>query len=125
MQLTKKQIYIIVGVVVLIIALIIIRAKVKQSKANKEPETIDTEATDVTPNDTFPLKKGKRGKRVEQLQIWLVQKYGAKFPQYGVDGIWGNETEEAVNKHLKRDNVSQEYWNKMEGVTNIVTNNFK
>jgi hypothetical protein len=125
MQLTKKQIYIIVGVVVLIIALIIIRAKVKQSKANKEPETIDTEATDVTPNDTFPLKKGKRGKRVEQLQTWLVQKYGAKFPQYGVDGIWGNETEEAVNKHLKRDNVSQEYWNKMEGVTNIVTNNFK
>ena len=124
MNLTRNQkILIAVGIVVLIIAVLLLRKKFKNT--DEVSETIDTEAEDVTANDTFPLKKGKRGKRVEQLQIWLVQKYGAKFPQFGVDGIWGNETEEAVTKHLKRDNISQDYWNKMEGITNIITNQFK
>lgn len=128
MKLTKQQIYIIAGVVLLVIALVIIRARIKKAREEKEL-TVDGVAEDVTQTDTFPLKKGKRGKRVEQLQMYLIRKYGASFPQFGVDGIWGNETEMMVQKHLKRDNVSEDLWSKLtvddKHISTFVTNKFR
>jgi hypothetical protein len=127
-KLTRNQKIIAVAVVV---ALLLTAYFVfgRKKKNNDDVKTIDIDAEDVTQNDTFPLKKGKRGKRVEQLQMYLVRKYGASFPKWGVDGIWGDETDGNVQKFLKRDNVSQDFFNKLnvDGVliSSYVTNNFK
>jgi hypothetical protein len=67
------------------------------------------------PNDSFPLKKGSCGKRVEQLQQYLIKQFGAKFSLYGVDGKWGDETDAIIRKYiLKNDpySISEEYFNK-------------
>lgn len=57
----------------------------------------------------FPMKKGSTGKGVEQLQRYLNQKYSAGLR---VDGDWGDKTETAVQTYLKRDNISEEVYNK-------------
>jgi hypothetical protein len=67
------------------------------------------------PNDSFPLKFGKCGKRVEQFQMYLVREYGAKFSTYGVDGKWGDETELLANKFIIKNapfTISEDYFNK-------------
>jgi hypothetical protein len=67
------------------------------------------------PNDTFPLKYGKCGKRVEQFQMYLIREFGAKFSQYGVDGKWGDETETLANKYIIKNapfTISEDYFNK-------------
>jgi hypothetical protein len=129
---TKQKVLIGVGIVLLILAIIYIRKVLKERAEEKAADsgTIGVDArTPLVANDSFPLKRGKRGKRVEQLQMYLVRKYGASFPQWGVDGIWGDETEGNVQKFLKRDNVSQDFFNKLnvDGVliSSYVTNNFK
>ncbi len=51
-----------------------------------------------TRNDNFPLKRGSYGARVKELQLVLL-KYDANIlPQYGVDGDFGAETENALLK---------------------------
>jgi hypothetical protein len=127
---TKQKIFIGVAILLAIFGIIYVRKVLKERKEAKgdlgEPETIDTKAVDVTPNDSFPLKRGKRGKRVEQLQIWLLQNKGAQFPQFSIDGIWGAETEGNVKKFLNRDNISEDYWNKTNPpMSAIKTNIFK
>ncbi len=58
---------------------------------------------------TFPLRLGSEGKEVEQLQRFLAKRYGAKFPEYGFDGKFGEpETLPNVKKHLGREEVSEE-----------------
>lgn len=67
------------------------------------------------PNDTFPLKYGKCGKKVEQFQMYLIKNFGAKFSQYGVDGKWGEETETMANKFITKNapfTISEEYFTK-------------
>lgn len=75
-------------------------------------------------NDSFPLKKGKYGKRVEQLQMWLLKNHGSQFPKFGIDGKFGDETLSELQKATKRDNVSEEYFNKA-GMGNIKTTIYK
>ena len=57
------------------------------------------------PNDDFPLKLGSKGKRVEQLQVYLLKNYGAA-------GIVTNEfntiTHERVLKFLKVDEITEQ-----------------
>lgn len=65
------------------------------------------------PKDTtepiFPLRVGSEGKEVEQLQRFLAKRFGAKFPEYGFDGKFGEpETLPVVKKHLGREEVSEE-----------------
>lgn len=74
--------------------------------------------------DDFPLKKGRCGKRVEQLQMHLIRQYGAQFSVWGVDGKFGDETEALVLKFLKKDSVSEEYFNKT-GMASLITNIYK
>jgi hypothetical protein len=67
------------------------------------------------PNDSFPLKYGKCGKRVEQFQIYLIRTYGAQFSTYGVDGKWGDETETIAKKFILKNepfSISEDYFNK-------------
>jgi hypothetical protein len=54
--------------------------------------------TPTPKNDNFPLKRGSYGARVKELQLVLL-KYDANIlPQYGVDGDFGAETENALLK---------------------------
>ncbi len=75
------------------------------------------------PNDSFPLKYGKCGKRVEQFQIYLIKTYGAQFSTYGVDGKWGDETEAIAKKFILKNEpftISEEYFSKT-GMAYITT----
>ncbi|HEX8546144.1 MAG TPA: hypothetical protein VF691_04230 [Cytophagaceae bacterium] len=74
--------------------------------------------------EVFPLKKGKQGKEIEQLQTFLLTKYGAQFPKWGIDGNWGEETETNVIKFLKKDTVSKIYFEKA-GIGRYKTNKYK
>lgn len=50
-------------------------------------------------NDYFPLAKGSRGTLVKDLQSALMVLYPNSLPQFGADGIWGAETENALKKN--------------------------
>ena len=65
-------------------------------------------------SSVFPLKKGSEGKRVAQLQRYLINEKGANLSKYGVDGIWGTETEAVVTEKLGRNNVSKDFFIKTE-----------
>ncbi len=56
------------------------------------------------PDDNFPLRMGSVGKRVEQLQAFLVRKFGANVVG---NGIWDEKTQIAVEKHLKQKEISK------------------
>ncbi len=113
----KNKKIIVIAVVAAIVLAIIYFVLIKKSP----DETTMVGA--VTPA-TFPLKKGSRGKEVEQLQSYLLKTYGAQFPISGIDGIWGDETEANVQKWLKKDNVSKESYDKW-GLDAIKTTVFK
>jgi hypothetical protein len=100
---TKK--YLIWSAIALIVFIAIYFLFLKKDKE----ETIDLGEAVIDP---FPLKKGSRGKEVEQLQMYLLKEYGASFPMFGVDGIWGDETDANVKKFLNRDNISKEVYQK-------------
>ena len=50
-------------------------------------------------NDNFPLAKGSRGTLVKGLQSALMILYPNSLPKFGADGIWGNETENALKSN--------------------------
>jgi len=67
------------------------------------------------PDDSFPLKYGKCGKRVEQFQLYLIKNYGAQFSTYGVDGKWGDETDMLAKRYILKNepfSISEDYFNK-------------
>jgi hypothetical protein len=67
---------------------------------NPTPNTNTNTNTTPNPtkNDNFPLKRGSYGARVKELQLVLL-KYDANIlPQFGVDGDFGAETENALLK---------------------------
>jgi len=53
------------------------------------------------------MKKGARGPEIERLQR-LLMALGFGLPKYGVDGIFGAETEEAVNAFKKAAGLPQD-----------------
>jgi hypothetical protein len=129
LQSIKKSTWITLGVVLvlLVAAWYFLYYRKKQQEITEAPEKpLDSLETvdETTATDAFPLKKGRKGKRVEQLQTYLLKTYGAQFTSYGIDGIWGDETESLVMKFLKKDTVSEEYFYKV-GMDKIVTTKFK
>jgi hypothetical protein len=57
----------------------------------------------------YPIKKGvSKRKEVYDMQVKLVNDYGANVGSKGPDGDWGTATETAVMKHLKT-NVFNSY----------------
>ena len=105
-----------------------IRKKDEESKgesADMETQPLENTSFDWTSaNDNFPLKLGSKGDKVKSLQTWLINVGGAKLKN-GVDGKFGKETETALVSFKQRDNVSQDYWDKiglnvyMSGVAKI------
>lgn len=107
MDAKKKKIIIVLVIVALIAAIIYWYIKGGKKTDDKEEETPNTSTT------VFPLKMGSRGKEVEQLQIYIFKEYGAKTSITGaIDGIWGVLTNDAVKKHLLKDNVSKDSYDK-------------
>lgn len=81
-------------------------------KINKDEEETDTDTDSGTKSDdpsgtttvtqstnTFPLKKGSRGSRVKELQKLLVCYGNLPKNQGEIDGIWGSNTQAAMEKH--------------------------
>lgn len=60
-------------------------------------------------SDEFPLRLGSKGPRVERLQIWLMRNFGRTAP---VNGIFDEETQNKVIKHLKTKIVGSELYNR-------------
>lgn len=76
-----------------------------EEKKKTEAELI----AEVENDSVFPLKVGKEGKRVEQLQKYILSECDKDaLPVHNVDGIFGNETMSACLKCFQRDNVSKE-----------------
>lgn len=64
---------------------------------NPEPNPDPTDPV-VSPSstDNFPLKRGSKGARVIELQKYILKKDPKALPKFGVDGIFGKETEDAL-----------------------------
>lgn len=73
-----------------------------KSQLNDVSSKQETNSTQY--NDSFPLRIGSVGKRVEQLQIFLKSKWNW---QGRADGKWGNETQKAVENYFKQKEISQ------------------
>ena len=132
-----KTIAWIVGITLLIILLLILTRK--KSKAQQKsslpsgdssenetalaPSNIEDNISEQESNP-FPLKFGKRGKEVEQAQMYLLKKYGAQFPKFGIDGVWKGETEENMVNHLKKNTISKDFFYKV-GMDKFKTTKFK
>jgi hypothetical protein len=133
----KKGLLIGLAVVLLLVAVVLIVRKRRKAKAAATPaqfspvvETSGNEAQPsgnvaeakevALPSDAFPLQRGSRGKRVEQLQLLLIKKYGAKFPLHGTDGKWGAETENNVQKFLQVSQVDEKLF-----TTNLRAQDYK
>jgi hypothetical protein len=58
------------------------------------------------------LKPGAVGPEVEALQSFLVSEHGAQFPA-GITGNFDGHTQAAVARHLRRDAISEAFFNKV------------
>jgi peptidoglycan hydrolase-like protein with peptidoglycan-binding domain len=83
----------------------------ESADTNTEP-LIDAPFDWSSANDAFPLKLGSMGDKVKRIQTWLTNVAGAKLKN-GIDGKFGTETESALVAFKQRDNVSQDYWEKL------------
>jgi hypothetical protein len=76
-----------------------LNANIEKIKQEPKMPSVENEA-----NDDFPLSYGSKGKRVEQLQAFLVKHYGADVI---ANGTWDEKTQTAVEKHLKQQKISK------------------
>jgi hypothetical protein len=126
-KLTRRQRLIVAVVVLALVAAVAVfvyrRRKAAQAAASApvagEAKVLPLVAAPALfsdcPNDSFPLKFGKCGKRVEQFQLYLIKQFGAQFSTYGVDGKWGEETEMLAKRYILKNDpftISEDYFNK-------------
>lgn len=120
----SKKAWWITGIVLLVVILtvwLISRAKnIKQS--NTTSGTTDENNESNTNTSVFPLQYGSRGVEVENLQQWLQQQ-GQALPQYGIDGIFMNETKSALTEVTGSSKVTASDYTKMMNGTYVIDNN--
>ena len=110
MKITKKTWIIIaaVAVVVIIAAILIFRRKPEDETESNAPTSSGSSWSNITaaltlPEGGYPIYMGVSKRReVQYLQNVLKTKYGADLGSWGVDGQWGQKTEDAVMLHLKK-----------------------
>lgn len=132
---TKTIVWVSIGALLLIILIIVLasgKSKAEtpptglpsdQDKAEDKKSSGDQSTVQVQ-KEIFPLKYGKRGKEVEQAQIYLLKEWGAQFPKFGIDGVWKQETEDNMVKFLKKNSISKDFYLKT-GMDKIKTSTFK
>ncbi len=87
------------------------------------PMVAESEGPTAISINPFPLQHGSRGKKVEQLQLFLREKMGAQFPLFGIDGVFKDETLNKVKEFLRVDKVSEELF-KEKRMTDFKTYQF-
>ncbi len=98
----------IVGIVIVatIIVFLYFYLRKKKTESTAEKMSINTTA--------FPLKKGSEGPEVKLIQELILEKYDkSALPAFGADGKWGDETDAAISKYLKRSSISLDYFTKV------------
>jgi hypothetical protein len=87
-----------------------------KSKAKPSPEVEE---------DNFPLKKGSRGSRVQELQNAILKRDPNALPKYGADSDFGSETENALVKLTGKNIVeNQSELDKIKSGSVVVSNDF-
>jgi len=126
-QKNKALPYIIFGVP-LAIGIYFILKSLKNKKGQDAPSTLPSDAnSDVEPTTKgggtsaitkyFPLKRGSKGAKVEELQNAILSYDATLLPKFGADKDFGAETESAVKKLLNKTTIdSQEDINKILGL---------
>ena len=106
---TQKQwLFILTGLLIIAAAWMYYNKMVANKAAARiAPLQASKEVSQEEGNDGFPLKIGSQGKRVEKLQIFLQSRKGARFPKFGIDGNFGQETLDNVVKHLGVSEISE------------------
>jgi len=69
---------------------------------------IEEQKKQEKPDDNFPLRMGSVGKRVEQLQMFLLKHWGW---QGKIDGKFGEQTQRAVEKYLQLSEITENIYN--------------
>jgi len=75
----------------------------KMKHLEQAQETLKTQNS-----DEFPLRLGSVGKRVEQLQMFLLKRWGW---QGKIDGKFGEQTQKAVEKYLQLSEITENIYN--------------
>ena len=78
-----------------------IGGKKSDTDVNKTTPAIEIKTPPVPkPKESsgFPLKKGSKGAKVKELQIYLLRIDAKSLPKFGADGDFGSETESALKK---------------------------
>jgi len=94
----------------------------QQAQAKNEPKApISVQGSSDQDTADFPLQFGDKGKKVEQLQMYMLRHWGW---QGKVDGIWGAETQRAVEKYLQTKQVSENLFD-LYNLGSLKTTKFK
>ena len=121
MKLSKKEIIGSISIGIAIIGIwLIFRKKKDENLSQYEPQgtggsgegTGGSSGGGYVPppsrNDNFPLKKGSKGDRVKELQGLLLKYNPNALPNYGADGDFGSETENALFKQTGKKTVDNQ-----------------
>lgn len=105
-------VFVALAIAVIVLFFVVKNNKKKQQKKEDESNNSNTGSNNNTSNTTpsnvlvleaaqFPLKNGSRGKAVKIIQALVG------FSNKDVDGIWGSNTEKAVQKNLNLNSITE------------------
>jgi hypothetical protein len=77
----------------------------------KKSQKVASPIQTVKENDDFPLALGSVGKRVERLQVFLMRHFGGAG---AISNVYDQETHERVLKYLKRKNIDQVTYDRLQ-----------
>ena len=86
---------------------LVIKNLLGKSASSSAVSNTPTLPTQITSQD-FPIKKGSKGDKVKEIQQILVSIDANALPKYGVDGIFGVETEASLFKYLNKKSVDKQ-----------------
>ncbi|MEY4051011.1 MAG: hypothetical protein RL262_1845 [Bacteroidota bacterium] len=84
----------------------------KPNDSNKEAPT-PNDPSKIKTSD-FPIKKGSKGEKVREIQTLLIGIDPNSLPKYGIDGLFGSETEASLFKYLNKKSVDNQ-----DDITNL------
>ena len=105
-----KKTIIIVSIILLIGIIYYFVIYKKKVDATTEENPTKKVNTDALNNTVFPLKKGSTGSKVKEVQNYLNKNIRPPFNLLVVDGIFGQATEDALNREIGVKTVSEQIY---------------